>query len=131
MLTMLGLLTLLSLLSSSNSWLTSGWLSLLRQGFGWGMLLLPLGLVAIGLWLVLRHFERLPQFDLTRLAGLILGFILLLTWLHFFSFPADRAANFVLAAQAKGAVTWAQPCCGCCAPAWAGPGRSSHCWPDR
>ena len=101
-LAMLGLLTLLSLLSSSNSWLTSGWLALLRQGFGWGMLLLPLGLVAIGLWLVLRHFESLPQFDLTRLAGLVLGFILLLAWLHFFSFPADRAANFVLAAQAKG-----------------------------
>jgi S-DNA-T family DNA segregation ATPase FtsK/SpoIIIE len=100
--TLLGLLTLLSLASSSNGLLTGGWLTLLGKGFGWGMYLLPLGLVGIGVWLVLRHFDRLPQLAPERLAGLVLLYFNLLAWMHFLSFPADRAANFLLAEQAAG-----------------------------
>jgi S-DNA-T family DNA segregation ATPase FtsK/SpoIIIE len=100
--TLLGLLTLLSLVSSSNGLLTGSWLSLLGKGFGWGMYLLPLGLVGVGIWLVLRHFDRLPQLVPERLVGLVLLFLNLLAWMHFFSFPADRSANFMLADQAGG-----------------------------
>jgi DNA segregation ATPase FtsK/SpoIIIE, S-DNA-T family len=100
--TLVGLLTLLSLASSSNGLLTGGWLALLGKGFGWGMYLLPLGLVGIGVWLVLRHFDRLPQLAPERLVGLVLLFFNLLAWMHFFSFPVDRTANFTLADQAGG-----------------------------
>jgi S-DNA-T family DNA segregation ATPase FtsK/SpoIIIE len=99
---LVGLLTLLSLLSSSNGWLSGGWLTLLGKAFGWGMYLLPVGLIVLGTWLILRHFDRLPALDPVRVLGLLLGFLVLLTWFHFFSFPADRAANFVLAGLGRG-----------------------------
>lgn len=97
-----GLLTLLSLLSANHGWLSSGWLGFLGKAFGWGMYLLPLGLIVFGLWLVMRYFERLPTLDVSRALGFVLAYILILAWLHFFSFPANRAANFDLAARAGG-----------------------------
>ncbi len=99
---LLGLLTLLSLFSSNNGWLFSGWLAIIGKGFGWGMYLLPVGLMALGLWLILRHFEQLPQLELARLVGLFFIFILLLGWLHLFSFPRDQVAAFELADQSQG-----------------------------
>ena len=53
-----GLLTLLSMLSPINGSLTGGWVAALGMTFGWGMYLFPIGLMATGLWLVLRNFER-------------------------------------------------------------------------
>jgi S-DNA-T family DNA segregation ATPase FtsK/SpoIIIE len=44
--------TLLSFLSANHGVVTSKWLELLRQGFGWGAYLTPLFVGAIGLWLV-------------------------------------------------------------------------------
>ena len=99
---LLGLLTLLSLLSGSNGWLSSGWLAIIGKSFGWGMYLLPVGLMALGLWLILRHFEQLPQMEPVRVVGLFLFFILLLAWLHLFSFPENQAEIFNLAAQSQG-----------------------------
>ena len=99
---LLGLLTLLSLLSSNNGWLFSGWLAIIGKAFGWGMYLLPVGLMALGLWFILRHFEQLPQLELGRLVGVFLFFTLTLGWLHLFSFPTDQAAIFDLAAQSGG-----------------------------
>src|SRR3972149_3241488 len=49
--TLVGLLTLLRLLSHHRGWISAGWLALLGQAFGWGMYLLPVGLIALGLWL--------------------------------------------------------------------------------
>jgi S-DNA-T family DNA segregation ATPase FtsK/SpoIIIE len=66
------------------------------------MYLLPLGLIVLGVWLILRHFDRFPRLEVSRLLGIFLMFILLLAWMHFFLFPADREANFALAGQAKG-----------------------------
>jgi S-DNA-T family DNA segregation ATPase FtsK/SpoIIIE len=100
--TLIGLLTLLGLISSSNALLTGGWLALLGKGFGWGMYLLPLGLIGVGIWLVLRHFDQLPQLSPERAIGLALLYLNLLAWLHFFSFPANRADNFLLADRAGG-----------------------------
>jgi S-DNA-T family DNA segregation ATPase FtsK/SpoIIIE len=99
---LLGLLTLLSLLSSNTGWLSSGWLSIIGKSFGWGMYLLPVGLMAIGLWLILRHFDRLPQLELGRIVGVFFFFALLLAWLHWFSFPNGQAAIFALAGQSTG-----------------------------
>jgi S-DNA-T family DNA segregation ATPase FtsK/SpoIIIE len=101
-LTLIGLLTFLSLLSSSHGSLVGIWVLAIKQAFGWGMYLLPLTLVALGLWLILRHFDRLPQLALERAIGLILIYLNLLTALHFFIFPENRAANFAQAAQGQG-----------------------------
>ena len=99
---LLGLLTLLSILSSNTGWLSGGWLSIIGMSFGWGMYLLPVGLMALGLWLILRHFEQLPQLELSRLVGVFFFFLLFLGWLHWFSFPTGQAAIFDIAAQSTG-----------------------------
>ncbi|MEP7356381.1 MAG: DNA translocase FtsK 4TM domain-containing protein [Anaerolineales bacterium] len=89
----IGLLTGLSLFSANNSdipFLTA-WLSLNRQIAGWGVFGLPLGFIAIGLWLVLRKFgDRLPKLEGERLVGLVLLYLALLTTFHFFA--ADTKA---------------------------------------
>ncbi|HJW89885.1 MAG TPA: DNA translocase FtsK 4TM domain-containing protein [Anaerolineales bacterium] len=100
--TLIGLLTLLSLLSSTNGWFSAGWLTILNTAFGWGMYLLPLGLIGVGLWLILRHFDRLPQLALERVVGLVLLYFNLLAWFHYFAFPADRVANFALGEAGRG-----------------------------
>jgi hypothetical protein len=74
---LLGILTLLSLISSNNGWLFGGWLAIIGKSFGWGMYLLPLGLIALGLWLILRHFDQLPQLEPGRLIGLLLFYFIL------------------------------------------------------
>jgi S-DNA-T family DNA segregation ATPase FtsK/SpoIIIE len=87
-----GLLTLLSLLSNSHNNATASWLSFLGRAFGWGAYLFPLGLTIVGLWLVLRSFQRIPHVAIERFIGVILLFLDILGWLHFFSFPEDAYA---------------------------------------
>jgi S-DNA-T family DNA segregation ATPase FtsK/SpoIIIE len=101
-LSLVGLLTLLSLLSSSRGALTGAWLTILGRSLGWGSYLLPLALIALGLWLILRHFERVPQVDLERVLGLTLLYLNLLVWLHFSLFPPDRADVFAQAEVGRG-----------------------------
>ena len=96
---LVGLLTLLSLVSSSNGWLFGGWLTIIGKSFGWGMYLLPVALIALGLWLILRYFERLPQLAAGRMIGLLLIFLFLLGWLHLLNRPVDA---FDLASQSQG-----------------------------
>ena len=90
----IGLLTGLSLFSANNSdipFLTA-WLSLNRQIAGWGVFGLPLGFIAVGLWLVLRKFgDRLPKVEGERLVGLVLLYLALLTTFHFMA--ADTKAT--------------------------------------
>jgi S-DNA-T family DNA segregation ATPase FtsK/SpoIIIE len=99
---LVGLLTLLSLLSSTRSEITGGWVSLNGKAFGWGMYILPLALIAIGLWLVLRNFERIPRVSVERLIGIFLLFTNLLAWIHFFTFPESSQAALDLAAAGSG-----------------------------
>lgn len=81
-LALVGLLTLLSLISAERSTLTGGLIRYLGQVFGWGMYILPAGLIAIGLWLVLRNIERVPTFSIERVTGVILLYLWLLTVMH-------------------------------------------------
>jgi S-DNA-T family DNA segregation ATPase FtsK/SpoIIIE len=99
---LLGILTLLSLISSSNGWLFGGWLAIIGISFGWGMYLLPLGLVALGLWLILRHFDQFPRLEPGRLVGILIFYFILLGWLHLFNFPTTQVEIFDLAAQGDG-----------------------------
>ncbi|NLE43741.1 MAG: DNA translocase FtsK [Chloroflexi bacterium] len=79
-------LTLLSFLSANHGVIPRWWVGVLRSGFGWGAYLTPLFIGAAGLWLVLRTFQdRLPQVTLVQVLGALLGYLLLLTTLHFLS----------------------------------------------
>ena len=81
-LSLVGVLTLLSLLSPVNGSLTAKWVSLLSQIFGLGVYIFPLGMIGIGLWLILRNFERIPLLSLERVVGISLLFITLLAGVH-------------------------------------------------
>ena len=78
----MGLLTLLSLASPQNGRLTGWWMTLLSSLAGWGTFILPLALIAVGLWLIFRKIEKLPTPSLTRMIGLVLLYLAFLTILH-------------------------------------------------
>src|SRR3990172_7938525 len=97
-----GLLTLLSLLSSNRGSLTGSWVAFLSEAFGWGVYAFPLVLMAVGLWLVLRNFERIPQFNFERIGGLLMLFVNLLVLLHLTLFPATSDEAYALAGGGLG-----------------------------
>jgi S-DNA-T family DNA segregation ATPase FtsK/SpoIIIE len=74
----LGGLTILSMLSSSQGGLTGPWIGFLRETFGVGFFIIPIVLLLIGLWLVLRKFEKTPRLTREQLAGLIVLFVVAL-----------------------------------------------------
>ena len=79
---LLALLTALSFLSNQGM-VTGWWLGLLRTTFGWGVFVVPLGLAAVGLWLILRHFEnKRPQIEPDVAIGVLLAFFTGLASLH-------------------------------------------------
>jgi len=94
---LVGLLTILSLISSTNSSLTSGWTRLLALTFGWGSYVLPVGLVLIGGWLVLRNIDRIPPISASRMTGIILLYVYVLVALHWIAAEPEDA---ILAATA-------------------------------
>jgi S-DNA-T family DNA segregation ATPase FtsK/SpoIIIE len=74
----LGGLTMLSMLSSSQGGLTGPWIDFLRTTFGVGFFIIPIVLLLIGLWLVLRKFEKTPRLTREQIAGLIVLFVVAL-----------------------------------------------------
>src|SRR5258706_3866703 len=57
-------------------------LRVFSQIFGWGIYILPVGLILMGLWLILGRIEKLPPLHLERAAGIILLFFWLLAVMH-------------------------------------------------
>lgn len=84
-LAVLGFLTILSLLSSQRSSVTGWWVSTISKVAGWGTFILPIALLVIGIWLVLRNVEKLPLFSAERVTGIILLYLNILIWLHLIS----------------------------------------------
>jgi DNA segregation ATPase FtsK/SpoIIIE, S-DNA-T family len=99
---LVGLITFLTLFSANHSRPIEIWINAIRLVFGWGLYVFPLALITLGLWLVLRHFESLPQVAFERFSGFLLIFLNLLVVLHLFAFPQDRGASFALAASGEG-----------------------------
>ncbi len=93
-----GILILLTLLASSRSALTGGFIRLLSQLIGWGVYILPIGLMLFGLWLILRKIERIPPLSMERAVGSGLMFVWLLTVLH----SIEAAPEVALAAANDG-----------------------------
>jgi S-DNA-T family DNA segregation ATPase FtsK/SpoIIIE len=102
LLALVGLLTLLSLVSPSRGSLTGSWVTLISRGLGWGTYLFPFGLILAGLWLVLRNFERIPQVSVERLFGVSLLFANLLVTFHFVAFIRTEVDIFDLAREGVG-----------------------------
>ena len=77
-----GLLILLILFSAQRSALTGNMIRVLGQILGWGIYILPIALIGMGLWLILRRIEKLPPLSLERATGIILFFLWLLATMH-------------------------------------------------
>ncbi len=90
-----GILTLLILVSAQQSSLTRGMLNMLSWVFGWGIYILPIALIVLGMWLILRRIEKLPPLSLERATGIILFFLWLLTLMHSI-IPLETADQAVL-----------------------------------
>ncbi|HAV78261.1 MAG TPA: cell division protein FtsK [Anaerolineae bacterium] len=79
---MLGILTILVLSSAQRSAVSESLVSILSRSVGWGIYILPVGLIAMGVWLILRRIEKLPPLTLERATGIIILFLWLLTAMH-------------------------------------------------
>jgi S-DNA-T family DNA segregation ATPase FtsK/SpoIIIE len=90
-LALVGLLTVLSLFSARNGTLTGYWIRGLQTAFGWGVYILPVGLIIVGAWLVARNVERLPVLSIERIVGICLLFLGLLVAFHWLDGPAVSA----------------------------------------
>ena len=77
-----GLLTALILFSAERSAITGSMMRGLSQTFGWGIYILPIGMILMGVWLILRRIEKLPPLSLERATGIILFFFWLLVAMH-------------------------------------------------
>lgn len=77
-----GALTLISLFTQSRGSFSGWWVNNLSLLVGWGVYLLPLALLIMGTWVLLRNKENFPQLTAARTAGIILFFINLTTWFH-------------------------------------------------
>ncbi len=78
----LGILTILSLISNNRSLFVEAWVVFLTRSFGWGAWAFPISLIVVGVWLVVRNQESVPQLTLERATGLSLIFLWLLPLLH-------------------------------------------------
>lgn len=88
-----GLLILLILFSAQRSALTGNMIRVLRQLIGWGVYILPVALILMGLWLILRRIEKLPPLSLERATGIILFFLWLLAAMHSIIAAPDMAGQ--------------------------------------
>ncbi|QRN83156.1 DNA translocase FtsK [Chloroflexota bacterium] len=80
----IGLLTIVSLITSTAGSVTGWWVTNLSIAMGWDVYLLPLVLILIGGWMLLRNMDKLPQLSAERVVGFILVFINLAAWFHLF-----------------------------------------------
>ncbi len=80
----IGLLTIVSLITSTSGSVTGWWVANLSIAMGWDVYLLPVVLILIGGWMLLRNMDKLPQLSAERIVGFILVFINLAAWFHLF-----------------------------------------------
>ncbi|MCX6025842.1 MAG: DNA translocase FtsK 4TM domain-containing protein [Chloroflexi bacterium] len=79
----LGGFALLGLIAATPGSLTYKLTFLIRQGFGWGAYVVPLVVVALGAWLILRQFrDSLPHPGTGRVLGAVLLYFNLLAVFH-------------------------------------------------
>jgi S-DNA-T family DNA segregation ATPase FtsK/SpoIIIE len=99
-----GLLTVLVLFSAQRSAFTANVLRIWSQFLGWGLYVLPAGLILMGLWLILRRIEKLPPLSLERATGVVLFYVWLLTAMHCFVAEPSLAREAALAGWGGGLI---------------------------
>ncbi|MBN8582739.1 MAG: DNA translocase FtsK 4TM domain-containing protein [Anaerolineae bacterium] len=99
-----GIIILLGLISANRSVIVGGVIGFLAQLLGWGVYVLPIGLLVFGLWLVFRKIERVPPLSIERAVGSIILFVWLMTLLHSFVATAETAEAVALTGQGGGAL---------------------------
>ena len=104
LLAFIGIVIILGLASANRSDLIKGTIGFISQIFGWGVYILPLGLLIFGLWLVFRKIERIPPLSLERVVGSVILFLWLLTILHTFVATAETAELVALTGVGGGAL---------------------------
>ncbi len=97
-------ITILSMVSSSQGELTGELIRWLNVTFGLMSFIVPIVIGAIGLWLLLRSFERTPRLSGEQSAGFLLFFILSLTTLAGFNGPLGGSIGLGLLQWLTGAV---------------------------
>jgi S-DNA-T family DNA segregation ATPase FtsK/SpoIIIE len=80
-----GLLSLVALLSSKNGPLTAWVAQTTATIAGVGGFIIPVALIILGFYLLLRKFDKLPHVSGGRTAGIILIYLNVLGWIHFFN----------------------------------------------
>ncbi len=83
--------TLLSLLTDSRGSLTGSWIDLWRSLTGSGVWGVPLLTGSLGLWMVIRVVEKMPDLPWQRPAGLFLLFLAYITGLTLWTPALERA----------------------------------------
>ncbi|NIV36066.1 MAG: DUF87 domain-containing protein, partial [Anaerolineae bacterium] len=99
LLLLVALLTLLSLIPVERGVVMQRWIDLLRLGVGWGVWLMPVCFVGLGLWLIFQGLDRELGVERERPVGAVLLFLLALALVHLIAGGDDPQA---LAAQGDG-----------------------------
>ncbi len=81
-LSLIGLACFVSLVSNTEGTITGPIVEALQSVAGVGAFLIPLTLLAIGLWLIFRNVDRLPVFSVERVLGLVFLVIILLSFTY-------------------------------------------------
>jgi S-DNA-T family DNA segregation ATPase FtsK/SpoIIIE len=86
-----------STLSSTKGALTEAVNKMLGEAFGWGAMAIPVAMMAVGLWLIARHFgDQAPTVGTERVVGVVMLFIgglFFLMYFETFNYVGDRAIN--------------------------------------
>ncbi|MDK2982051.1 MAG: segregation ATPase FtsK/SpoIIIE, family [Chloroflexota bacterium] len=80
----IGVLSLLGFFGGSQSPITGGVNQVLGWVAGFGAVLFPLLLIFLGLWFVVRNEQRFPMLSAERMLGVVLLYLNILSWLHWF-----------------------------------------------
>ncbi|HEX7593848.1 MAG TPA: DNA translocase FtsK 4TM domain-containing protein, partial [Anaerolineae bacterium] len=102
----LALLTLLGALNLSGGFFLGAWVQLLQALLGWGVYVAPFVLGGLGVWLFLDALDKTWNIGWERPIGVVSGYLLILSMLHWvssFANPLKAPVNF----QGGGIIGWA------------------------
>jgi len=103
LLIVVGVFSIVWMLTAAGGSISQAWLGMLRVIFGWGTFAIPLALLAGGLWLVLRTIqERLPRLEPEQILGVVLLYLGLLAVMHGLLRPQGWSEAIGLAREGKG-----------------------------
>lgn len=106
LLILLGVFSLLMLLSPNQGVITTWWTGQLRAGVGDAVILLPLLLIGLGLWAVLRGIGKLKTASRLRPIGALLLFLVFVIALHM-AIGGDNPQAVALDGRGGGALGYA------------------------